>query len=229
MCRPRAYSIPRRYSALAVCQGPVVPLSSLGGCRTQLYNGADAVRKGVFGGVCRVVVGRDGGFVVGEDRTQGVGSFEAVPMSSGVRRERFLVAEFSGFGAAFVYVRVVRVPSPAHGHVKQVAVGRLAEDRETCVGGDPLGGVHGDGVPEADVLADVFVAEENPGIVVEPFGRNTIRHGVDGCDSPPVSVAHRRQRFGVGSGVVEGDGGVVAAADYHIPHRHLVAASHRHG
>jgi hypothetical protein len=39
--------------------------------------------------------------------------------------------------------------------------------RQGGVGGDPLGGVHGDGVAVADVVADVIVIGDRDGVVVE--------------------------------------------------------------
>jgi hypothetical protein len=54
------------------------------------------------------------------------------------------------------------------------------------VGGDALGGVHGDGVAEPDVLAQVLVVEDDACAVGEPFGGKAIRRWVDCGDAPTL-------------------------------------------
>lgn len=146
-------------------------------------------------------MGGDGRFVVRNDAVNERCGFPAVGSLTAVHRGRLLLAEFACFDCAFVDVSVVGVASAGHGDVEQVADSGLAEDGEAGVGGDSLGGVHGGRVAETDVLAEVVGVEENTGAVVEPFGTKEIALSVDPGDSPPVSVAHRRQRFRIRSGV----------------------------
>ncbi|MDO3403235.1 hypothetical protein QWI29_24600 [Mycolicibacterium neoaurum] len=58
------------------------------------------------------------------------------------------------------------------------------------VSGDALGRVHSGGVAETDVFPDVIAFKDDPGLVVEAFGGNTIRLCIDCGDSPTVSVTH---------------------------------------
>jgi hypothetical protein len=48
--------------------------------------------------------------------------------------------------------------------------------------------VHGDGVAEPDVLAQVLVVEDDACAVGEPFGGKAIRRLVDCGDAPAVAV-----------------------------------------
>ncbi len=140
--------------------------------------------------MCGVVVRGDGGFVVDEDATEEVGGFVVVAASGDVSAGRLSVAEFACFCAVFVDVGMVGVASAGHGDVKQIAAGVLAENGEAGVGGDSLGGVHGNGVAEADVLAEIVLVEGGAGFVIEAFASDATVVGVDDDDPPPVSVAH---------------------------------------
>ena len=55
---------------------------------------------------------------------------------------------------ALVEENRVGVTAPGHGDVGQCAGGGFAQDGVAGVGGDALGGVHGDGVAVGDVLAE---------------------------------------------------------------------------
>lgn len=68
----------------------------------------------------------------------------------------------------------------------------------TRVGGDALGGVHCDGVAEAEVFPDVVVIKDDAGFVVEALGRNMIRLRIDCGDPPSVAVAHGGEPLSVG-------------------------------
>jgi hypothetical protein len=61
------------------------------------------------------------------------------------------------------------------------------------VGGDALGGMHGDRVAEAHMIAEVVDVEGDADFVVEAFGGNTVGLCIDGGDPRPVSVTNRRQ------------------------------------
>ena len=105
------------------------------------------------------------------------------------------------------------------------SAGVFAEHSVAGVGGDALGRMHGDRIPEADMLAQVVTIEDDTGV-----GPQVVRRQPDSswasmpAYAPPVPVTHRRQRLGMGSGVVEPDGGVVAPADNQIAHRDAVPA-----
>ena len=131
--------------------------------------------------------------------------------------------------SAFVEVGGVGVAAAGHGDVEQCAAGVFAEHGVAGVGGDTLSGVHGHRVAEADVLAEVVVVEDDAGPVVETLGSKAIRLGVDRGDAPAVAVAHRRQRLGIGAGLVEVEGGVVAAADDQVPDRDALTPGSGHG
>ena len=121
------------------------------------------------------------------------------------------------FGGALVEVGGVGVAAAGHRDVEQCAAGVFAEDGVAGVGGDALGGVHGDRVAEADVLAQVVAFEDDAGAVVEAFGGNAIGLRVDAGHPPPVPVAHRRHRLSLSVAWWTLDGGVVAAADDQVP------------
>jgi len=51
-----------------------------------------------------------------------------------------------------------------------------------------LGGVHGGGITQGDVVADVVVVEDGAGLVGEPFGGDASGGGIQAGYPPPVSV-----------------------------------------
>ena len=83
-------------------------------------------------------------------------------------------------GGPFVEVGGVGVAATGHGDVEHRAGGVLAEHGVGGVGGDALGGVHGDGVAVGDVLANVVAVEDDAGVVVEASGGEAVVVGVDG-------------------------------------------------
>jgi hypothetical protein len=94
------------------------------------------------------------------------------------------------------------------------------------VGGDVLGGVHGDRVAQRDVLPQIVGVEDDAGVVGEPFGGNPIGVGIDGDDAPAVAVAHLIHRVspavsGAGS---HGDDGIVSPAHDEVTDADLQSA-----
>ena len=76
-----------------------------------------------------------------------------------------------------VEVGGVGVAAAGHRDVEQGAGGVLAEHRVGGVGGDALGAVHGNGVAQNDVLAQVLILEDGAGPVIETFGGDAISGG----------------------------------------------------
>jgi hypothetical protein len=76
---------------------------------------------------------------------------------------------------AGVDVGKVGVAASGQRDIRHGAGRAVGEDGVGVVGGDALGGVHGDGVAQFDVLAQVVVVEDGAGVVGEPFGGHPIR------------------------------------------------------
>jgi hypothetical protein len=89
-----------------------------------------------------------------------------------------------------IQVGVVGVSSAGHGDVGHRPGGALAEQRVAAVGGDALGGVHGGGGAQSDVLGEVIAVEDCAGTVGQPFGGKPVGGGVDARDPPAVAVAN---------------------------------------
>ena len=81
--------------------------------------------------------------------------------------------------------------------------------------GHALGGVHGAGVAQGDVLAQVVALEDDAGRVGEPLGGDAFVVGVDAGDAPAVAVADLVDLLtaAVVCAGFDGDGGVVVAAE----------------
>ena len=97
--------------------------------------------------------------------------------------------------------------------------------------GHALGGVHGGGVAQGEVLAAVVALEDDPGAVGEPFGGDLPGVGVDPGDPPAVAVADLVDAVSapmLGSGC-DLDAGVVVAAQDDVTDAHLVITRGRHG
>ncbi|SIH07095.1 Uncharacterised protein [Mycobacteroides abscessus subsp. abscessus] len=103
------------------------------------------------------------------------------------------------------------------------------------LGGDALGGVHGDGMSELHMVMEVVVTEDSPGAVAEAAGGDArvLAVVVNFHYSPALPVPHRRLRQDLGAilRLVDGDAGVVTSADDHIPGGDVVTAAcgHRRG
>src|SRR5271168_2208354 len=124
---------------------------------------------GAFG----VGVHGDRAVVGGQDHPQGVGGGVFVAPAhlvhlGGVEQVAVLVVGFTGRSA--VDVDVVAFATARHRDVCHGAAG--------CVGGDALGGVHGGGIAQGDVLAHVVVFEDGAGLVGEPFGGDASGGGI---------------------------------------------------
>src|SRR6185312_1632816 len=89
-----------------------------------------------------------------------------------------------------VEVGVVGVAAAGHGDVGHGAGSSFSEDGVAGVGGDALGGVHGGGITQSDVLGEVVAVEDGAGTVGEAFCGKPIGGGVDARDAPAVAVAH---------------------------------------
>src|SRR5262245_38110964 len=110
-----------------------------------------------------------------------------------------------------------------HSDVHQCPSGVVAENSVGAVGGDALGGVHGDGVAVGDVLSQVVAGEDGACVVVEAAGGDAVVVDVDRVDAPAVAVAHRVGRRFVAGGIEDGDSQVVAAADDQVPDRGMLS------
>lgn len=139
-----------------------------------------------------VVVGGDRWIVIGSrDGADQCGSFSAIAAVWDTLSVGVVMAVSVVVSAAQVEVSSVGIPTAGHRNVQQGAASVFTEDGVAGVNGHPLGGMHGDRVTEADMLAQVFRFKESAPIVVEPFGNNTIRLGIDGHDAPTISITHR--------------------------------------
>ena len=99
-----------------------------------------------------VVCGGRGLVVIGEDAADEVGGFVAIAAVLDVGAVGLLDAVFVVAAGASVEVGRVVVTAAGQGDVEQCAAGVLTQHRVAGAGSDTLGGVHGDRVPEADVL-----------------------------------------------------------------------------
>jgi hypothetical protein len=95
---------------------------------------------------------------------------------------------------ALVQVRLVVAPTAGHRHVQHRAGGGVTEDGLAALPGDTLRRVHRGGVAERHVLTDVIPGEHDAGRIGEPFGRKTIRVGVDRGHPPAVAVCTPERR-----------------------------------
>jgi hypothetical protein len=73
---------------------------------------------------------------------------------------------------------VVVVAATRHCDVCHGAAGCFADHRVAGVGGDALGGVHGGGITQGDVVAHVVVVEDGAGLIGEPFGGDASGGGI---------------------------------------------------
>ena len=93
-----------------------------------------------------------------------------------------LVLAFAG--DPLVQVGGVGVAAPGHRDVEQGAAGAFAEDGMGDLGGDALGGVHGNRIPVGDVPTQVVAGEGGAGTVIESAGGDPGVVGVNGEDLP---------------------------------------------
>ena len=90
------------------------------------------------------------------------------------------------------------------------------------VGGNALSGVHGGGVTQGDVFADVLGGEHGQSVIVEAPGGDAAICGVDGVHAPTVAVAHHAA-FGLWVlDVAHRNSRIVAAGQYVITDRDAV-------
>ena len=99
------------------------------------------------------------------------------------------------------------------------------------VGGDALGGVHGGGIAQGDVVAHVVVVEDGAGVVGEAFGGDASGGGIEAGHPPPVAVTDLADVLTAlaaraGSHI---NGGVVAAADDDVALADFLVAVCAHG
>jgi hypothetical protein len=151
-------------------------------------------------------------FVVGDDPTQ---QCRCVPVASAVHDVCSFCRNASVFllGGALIKIGSIGAAASGHGDVGQCARGVLAQERVGGVGGDALGGVHGDGVAVGDVFADIVVGEGAQCLVVEAAGDDAVVVLVDPGDAPALSVAYRALFGGGVAGVAQCDGGVVVSGE----------------
>ena len=182
-----------------------------GGAEVQFGGGGDRVVVRV-GGLREPV-----GWVVQGSAGGGGGGLRAVggedpgeDVDRGGREQR--VAGDHGVRVAVVaggQVEVVAVPAAGDRDVEQLAVLGAGDDGVADVGGDALGGVHGGGVAERDVLGGVLAGQGDPpagGQVGDP--QRPVH--LDGGDPPAVAVLHP-------VGAADRKAAVVAAGDDQVP------------
>ena len=90
--------------------------------------------------------------------------------------------------------------------------------------------MHGGGVAQGDVLAQVVAVEDDAGLIGEPLGGDPAASASTPDHAPAVAVAHLIDPITsavVGAGR-DGDGGVVAAAQDEIADADLLIARQRH-
>src|SRR5262245_65704057 len=111
--------------------------------------------------VCRDDVAQQRGSVAAAAATRLVDAVPAV-----------FVVSFSD--RALMKVGGVGCSTTCHSDIHQCTSGAFAENSMGAVGGDTLGGVHGDGVAVVDVLAQILASEDGAGVVIEAAGGDAV-------------------------------------------------------
>jgi hypothetical protein len=143
-------------------------------------------------GACGDIVGSLRALVGGDDPSEQLGGGAAAAAPYRVQVIGLGLVVFKLRTPALVEVGAVGVSAAGHRDVEQCAAGVFAEHGVGGVGGNPLGGVHRDGVAVGDVFAKIIAIEDGDGVVVQASGRQPIVVGVDGGDAPAVAVAPDR-------------------------------------
>jgi hypothetical protein len=188
-------------------------------------------------GVCGCGVHGAGAVVVGQDHSEVVGGAvfgAAVHLVDACVGAVVMLVGLVGEGRINRQVVFVAAPSHAdisHGTTRTIGQNRPAEAvLAGAANGHALGGSHGAGVAQGDVLAQVVAVEDDAGGVGEPLGGDPAPLGVDADYAPAVAVAHLVNPItsAVLCAGVDGQGGVVVAAQDEIARADRLLAGYLH-